>query len=92
MKYLIDNSRVINSDHIVQAVYDPEISGVDDEDGKPFHNQSRCVITLTSVHIEAHTVYDGDTDGCASESDTITLRGKWADKFWSAYAGDSYTV
>ena len=91
MKYLIGN-RVINADHIVMVDYDPAHSGIDNESGEAYTRKSNCVITLTSVHVEIHTVYDGSADGCASESDTILLRDTAADRFWEAYMRDAYAV
>jgi len=91
-RYSIDNSRIINAAQIVQAVYDPADEGIDDETGRPYKHTSKCVITLTSVHIENHSTYDGDIDGTAVESDTVTLRDKWADRFWTAYQRDAYAV
>ena len=42
-----------------------------------------CTITLTSISGEEHA---------SSTSDTVTLRDKWADRFWTAYQRDAYAV
>ena len=91
-RYSIDNSRIINVAQIVQAVYDPADEGIDDETGRPYKHTSKCVITLTSVHLEERGDFDGNVTGTASASDTVTLRDKWADRFWTAYQRDAYAV
>ena len=82
-RYSIDNSRIINAAQIVQAVYDPADEGINDETGRPYKHTSRCVITLTSISGEEHA---------SSTSDTVTLRDRLADRFWTAYQRDAYAI
>ena len=91
MRYLIDQM-VINADHIVQVSYTPARIGFDEDDNAPYDYPSECEIKLTSVHLEMHYQYDGGIDAYSSQSDTVTLCGKWADRFWGLYASDAETA
>lgn len=89
---LVQPNRMINLDQIVEIKYTPETSGFDEEENAPYSRVSELEITLTSVRVEKITGYDGDVQGAASESDTVWLRDKEADKVWAFFIDPSKKV
>ena len=85
MFLLIKPTLIINLDQVVDAEYIPASSGIDEETQKPFERHSKLTITTTSISAKRLDGYDGDTLGCASQSNKIKLSDKEADSVWKFF-------
>jgi hypothetical protein len=82
--FLKIKNRIINTDQVVDAKYEPASEWEDDEYDPPrkVNSPSSLTLTMTSISGQEVTGFDGDVLAAYSESDVIVLNGPEADDVW----------